>query len=74
MVQGAKRRCRLKPVILTEAQDELNLMARQLELAYPETNKGRGVKLQSLQEALAAGQALFKEVFFPLFGAVSSFC
>ena len=49
----------------------MDLIARQLELAYPETNKGWGVKVQSLQEALAAGEGLFKEIFFPLFGAVA---
>ena len=63
---------RLRPgVSLTEAQAEMDLIARQLELAYPETNKGWGVKVQSLQEALAAGEGLFKEIFFPLFGVVA---
>jgi putative ABC transport system permease protein len=49
---------RLRPgVCLTDAQAEMDLIARQLELAYPETNKGWGVKLQSLQEALGAALA-----------------
>ena len=63
---------RLKPgVSLTEAQAEMDIIARQLELAYPETNKGWGVKLQSLREALAAEAYLFKQIFYPLFGVVA---
>lgn len=42
---------RLKPgVTLESAQAELNVIARQLERQYPDTNTGRGVRLVKLQD------------------------
>ena len=44
---------RLKPgVTLESAQAELNVIARQLELQYPDYNTGRGVRLVKLQDDL----------------------
>lgn len=59
---------RLKPgVSLTQAQVEMDVIARRLEQVYPTTNKGIGKKLVPLHQELFAdaGQALY-----PLFGAV----
>ena len=59
---------RLKPgVSLTQAQVEMDVIARRLEQVYPTTNKGIGKKLVPLRQELFAdaGQALY-----PLFGAV----
>jgi len=59
---------RLKPsVTLAQAQAELSGIARQLEQAYPDTNKDRGVLIDPLQLALTAG---LKEDLYPLSGAV----
>jgi len=42
---------RLKPgVALAQAQTEMSTIARQLELAYPKTNTGRGVRIVPLHE------------------------
>jgi len=60
---------RLKPgVTVTQAQVEMDVIARRLEQAYPATNKGVGKKVVPLHEALFgwAGQALY-----PLLGAVA---
>ncbi|MEX2262565.1 MAG: ABC transporter permease [Bryobacteraceae bacterium] len=57
---------RLKPeASLSEAQAEMSAIAGQLEQAYPDTNKGRGIRLQLVTEALRAGP---KSVLYPLFG------
>jgi len=59
---------RLKPgVTLAQAQSEMDVIARRLEQAYPETNKGIGKKLQPLHEALF-GWA--RQPLYPLLGAV----
>src|SRR5215813_14028845 len=59
---------RLKPgATLEEAQSNMALIARRLEQAYPETNKGRGVNLVSLQEALTAA---YRSAILLLAGAV----
>lgn len=59
---------RLKPgVTLAQAQAETDVIARQLEQAYPATNKGIGKKVQPLHEALF-GWA--RQPFYPLLGAV----
>jgi predicted permease len=60
---------RLKPgVTLTQAQVEMDVIARRLQQAYPVTNQGVGKKVVALQQQLFgwAGQALY-----PLFGAVA---
>lgn len=60
---------RLKPgVNVAQAQVEMDVIARRLELAYPRTNKGMGKKVVPLHQALFgwAGQALY-----PLLGAVA---
>ena len=60
---------RLKPgVTLSQAQTEMDVVARRLEQAYPATNKGIGDKVVPLREDLYrfAGPALY-----PLFGAVA---
>ncbi len=59
---------RLKPgVTLTQAQVEMDVIARRLEQAYPATNRGIGKKLVPLHQELfeGAGKSLY-----PLFGAV----
>jgi len=44
---------RLKPgVTLTQAQNQFNVIAANLEAAYPDTNENKGMLLQGLQEAL----------------------
>jgi predicted permease len=55
-------------VTLEQAQREMDVIARRLEQAYPEANKGVGKKVVSLREELnrGAGQALY-----PLLGAVA---
>ena len=59
---------RLKPgITIEQAQASLNTVARSLEQAYPDTNKGLGVTLQPLQEALFGD---WREVIYPLFAAV----
>jgi len=60
---------RLKPgVALSQAQTEMDVVARRLEQAYPATNKGIGDKVVPLRDELYrfAGPALY-----PLFGAVA---
>src|SRR5277367_3491239 len=59
---------RLKPgVTLAQAQAEMDVIARGLEQAYPESNKGIGEKVVPLYDALyqSAGNKLY-----PLLGAV----
>jgi putative ABC transport system permease protein len=59
---------RLKPdVTIGQAQAEMDVIARRLELAYPAVNKGIGVKIEPLHDALFSwgGRALY-----PLAGAV----
>ena len=60
---------RLKPgVSLEQAQAEMDVIARRLEIAYPTTNKGVGKKVVSLHQELFGWAA--KELY-PLFGAVA---
>ena len=60
---------RLKPgVTMSEAQAEMDTIARRLELQYPATNKGIGNKLAPLREELF-GWA--RQAVYPLFGAVA---
>jgi len=60
---------RLEPgVTVTQAQAEMDVIARQLEQAYPATNKGIGKKVQPLHEALF-GWA--RQPLYPLLGAVA---
>jgi putative ABC transport system permease protein len=55
-------------VTLAQAQAEMDVIARRLELAYPETNKGIGKKVQPLHDALF-GWA--RDPLYPLLGAVA---
>ena len=60
---------RLKPgVTLQQAQLEMDVIARRLELAYPATNKGIGKRLMTLHEELF-GWA--RNAIYPLVGAVA---
>jgi putative ABC transport system permease protein len=62
---------RLKPgVTLEQAQSAMDNIAHQLAQAYPDTNKGRGVKLEPLHRAVRAAEN-YGEVLYPLFGAVA---
>src|SRR6185295_5671840 len=54
-------------VTLPQAQSELSGIAHQLEQAYPDTNRDRGVLLDPLSFVLTADM---KEYLYPLFGAV----
>jgi hypothetical protein len=45
----------------------MSAIAHQLELAYPDSNKGRGVFIEPLPQAITAGLG---QVLYPLFGAV----
>jgi putative ABC transport system permease protein len=53
---------------LAQAQSEMDVIARRIELAHPETNKGIGKRLEPLHEALF-GWA--RQPAYPLFGAVA---
>ena len=60
---------RLKPgVTLTQAQGEMDVIAKRLEQAYPATNKGVGQKLVPLHKEL---YGFFGQYLYPLFGAVA---
>ena len=60
---------RLKPgVTIKQAQASMDVLARRLEQAYPDTNKDLGVRLQSLQVGLFGWS---REVLYPLFAAVA---
>lgn len=59
---------RLKPgVTVAQAQLEMDVIARGVEQAYPETNKGVGEKVVSLYDALHKGA---RDKLYPLLGAV----
>lgn len=59
----------LKPgVTFAQAQNEMDVIARRLEQAYPETNKGIGKKLQPLHEAL---YGFARQPLYPLLGTVA---
>jgi putative ABC transport system permease protein len=59
----------LKPgITIAHAQSSMDVVARGLEQAYPETNKNLGVQLRPLQETLF-GWA--RPVLYPLFAAVA---
>jgi putative ABC transport system permease protein len=55
-------------VTLEQAQAEMDVIARRLELAYPTTNKGVGKKVVSLHQELFGWAA---KALYPLFGAVA---
>lgn len=55
-------------VTLAQAQSEMDIIARRIEQAHPETNKGIGKRLMPLHEALY-GWA--RQPLYPLFGAVA---
>jgi hypothetical protein len=53
---------KLKPgVEIAQAQSSMDVVARRLEQAYPDTNKGLGIRVMPLRDALFgwAGQILF---------------
>jgi putative ABC transport system permease protein len=59
---------RLNPrTSIVQAQAEMSAIAQQLEQAFPDTNKGRGVFIEPLQQAITGGLG---PVLYPLFGAV----
>jgi putative ABC transport system permease protein len=59
---------RLKPgVTLATAQSELDVIARNLALAFPQSNTDLGFSVESLHESLVSG---FKQALFVLLGAV----
>jgi putative ABC transport system permease protein len=54
-------------VSLPQAQAEMDAIARNIEQAHPKSNKGWGVFVELVQEAIVAGQ---RQIFWVLFGAV----
>ncbi len=54
-------------ITIKQAQASMDIVARRLEHAYPDTNKGLGVTLQPLQDALFGWS---REIIYPLFAAV----
>jgi putative ABC transport system permease protein len=59
---------RLKPgVTVAQAQVEMDVIAREMEQAYPESNKGVGKKVIPLYDALYKHS---KDMLYPLLGAV----
>jgi putative ABC transport system permease protein len=48
---------------IAQAQAEMSAIAHQLELAYPDSNKGRGVFIEPLHQAITAGLG---QVLYPL--------
>lgn len=66
--QWAMPVARLKPgVTITQAQLEMDVIARRMEQAYPDTNKDVGEKVISLYDTLHRGA---KDKLYPLLGAV----
>ncbi len=60
---------RLKPgVKFQQAQSSMDVVARRLEQAYPDTNKDLGAKVQPLQQALFGWT---QQILYPLFAAVA---
>jgi putative ABC transport system permease protein len=60
---------RLKPgVTVQQAQASMNVVARHLEQAYPNTNKGLGIKVEPFQDALFGWS---RRILYPLFAAVA---
>ena len=60
---------RLKPGVTREqAQVEMEVIARRLEMEYPATNKGIGKKVSPLHQELYGG---FGQYLYPLLGAVA---
>lgn len=60
---------KLKPGITIErAQASMDVLARHLEQAYPDTNKGLGLMVQPLRDGLFGWS---REILYPLFGAVA---
>lgn len=60
---------RLKPGIsIQQAQASMSVVARHLEQAYPDTNKGLGIKVEPLQDQLFGWS---RRILYPLFAAVA---
>jgi predicted permease len=60
---------RLKPGIgLAQAQSSMDVVARRLEQAYPDTNKDLGIRVMPLRDALFGWTG---QILYPLFAAVA---
>ncbi len=60
---------RLKPgITVRQAQASMNVVARHLEQAYPNSNKGLGIKVESIQDGLFGWS---RRILYPLFAAVA---
>ncbi len=60
---------RLKPGVgLAQAQSSMDVVARRLEQAYPDTNKGLGVRVMPLRDVLFGWTG---QILYPLFAAVA---
>lgn len=60
---------RLKPgVEMAQAQSSMNVVARRLEQAFPDTNKGMGITVLPLRDALFGWTG---QVLYPMFAAVA---
>jgi putative ABC transport system permease protein len=60
---------RLKPgITIQQAQASMNVLARHLEQTYPDSNKGLGIKVESLQAGLFGWS---RQILYPLFAAVA---
>jgi putative ABC transport system permease protein len=60
---------RLKPgITVQQAQASMTVVARHLEQAYPNVNKGLGIKVESLQDGLFGWS---RQILYPLFAAVA---
>src|SRR5580704_1969840 len=58
----------LKPgITLQQAQASMSVLAHHLSQAHPDTNKGLGIKVQSLQDGISGHS---RKILYPLFGAV----
>jgi putative ABC transport system permease protein len=60
---------RLKPgVALAQAQSSMDVVARRLEQAYPDTNRDLGIRVMPLRDALFGWTG---QILYPLFAAVA---
>ena len=60
---------KLRPgITIQQAQASMNVVARHLEQAYPDANKGLGIKVESLQDGLFGWS---RRILYPLFAAVA---
>jgi putative ABC transport system permease protein len=60
---------KLKPgITVQQAQTSMNVVARHLEQAYPNTNKSLGIKVERVQDGLFGWS---RRILYPLFAAVA---